>query len=484
MVQFLNKLAAVMFYTSLPLLIPFIYSIYVGDGGWVPIGLTIAILAFPAIPQIILGILDNLFSFIKSIVSPETPFNYNELLNVSMMRKEVETLTLGQILTLTSVAWIIVPAISTIPYIYYGIPLVDAFFESLSGWTSTGLSALPSLSIIPESIILFRSITQWVGGLGIVVLILTVVRGKEALSFLKAEGRSTSQIGIGETVGTIFKVYVLLTILGAGVLVWLGIDIFEAVNLSFSGISNGGFFPFDSYEFNDLQKFALAIIMFAGATSFLFYRNILEGKWLKSVMDEEFILYGIITVVAIGLIVWIGGEDFYNVILNTISSIACGGFAIGDLSVLHGFAIYILILLMLSGGMVGSTTGGIKLWRILVLMKAIAIQIRKAFLPAGAVQVVKINGEAIDEHVIVESATFVFTYLLLFLFGAGIFLIFNYSLHNSLFMVGSALGNVGLSTVSVPEIGTTAKAFLMLLMYLGRIEIFPSLALISSIIRR
>ncbi|MBU0527448.1 hypothetical protein KKE92_03130 [Candidatus Micrarchaeota archaeon] len=484
MAEFLKKLTAVMFYAALPMLIPIVYSLYVGDGAWIPILITAILLAFPAIPHLVASLFENITNFLKSLVNPDTPFNSSFMIIMKEMRKEVDTLTLGQILTLTSVAWIIVPLISTIPYVYYGIPLVDAFFESMSGWTSTGLSALPSLKGLPDSMIFFRSITQWVGGLGIVVLILTVVRGKEATSFLKAEGRAMTEVGIGETVGIIFKTYAFLTIFGIALLFFLGIDLFEAVNLAFAGISNGGFFPFDDFAFTDLQKFALAILMFAGATSFIFYRNIWEGIPKKSIFDEEFLLYVLITIVAIGLITYMGGEEFYNTVLNTISAIACGGFAIGDLSIIHSFSLYLLILLMLTGGMVGSTTGGLKLWRILVIFKAIGKHIKSAFLPSGSVQVVKINGGAIDEHMIVESATFVFTYIFLFLFASGAFMIANYSLEESLFMVASALGNVGLSTVDVPEIGQMGKAFLILLMYLGRIEIFPSLALLSYIVRR
>jgi trk system potassium uptake protein TrkH len=315
------------------------------------------------------------------------------------------------------------------------------------------------------------------------MLILTVVKGKEALSFLKAEGRGTAEIGIGETVGMIFKTYLTLTALGIVLLFILDVDPFNAVNLAFSGISNGGFFPFDSFEFTDIQKSALALLMFAGATSFVFYRNLWKGEPGKSLFDEEFILYVFITVVAILLIVLVGGEDVYNTTLNTISSIAAGGFAIGDLSVLHSFPIYLLVLLMLTGGMVGSTTGGIKLWRILVIIKAIALQIKAAFLPSGSVQVVKINDSPIDDHMIVESAIFVFTYLFLFLFATGMFIIANYSLQNALFLVASAMGNVGLTTITIPAVGEAGKSFLILLMYLGRIEIFPSLALISRILR-
>jgi trk system potassium uptake protein TrkH len=484
MLEFIKKLTAVLFYASLPLLIPLLYSLYLGDDAWIPISLTIFIMASPAIPHLLRGIYENARNFIKALVNPEAPFNYASILDTEMMRKEVETLTLGEILTVTSLAWLLVPIVCTIPYMYYGIPPVDAFFESMSGWTSTGLSALHSLQGLPESLILFRSMTQWVGGLGIAVLILTAVRGKEALSFLKAEGRASAEIGISETVELIFRTYLALSIIGIVLLLGTGLDLFNAVNLTFSGISNGGFFPFDSFEFTDPQKLMLAFLMFAGATSFLFYRKIWDGELRKALLDEEFLAYVLIVVSAIALILIIGGEDLFNTILNTISSMACGGFAIGDLGVMHALSIYILILLMLSGGMLGSTTGGIKLWRILVIVKAIALQIKAAFLPSGTVQVVKVNKVPLESKLVVECGVFIFTYLMLFLFATGVFIASDYGLQNSLFMVASSLGNVGLSTISIAALSAKAKAFLIMLMYLGRIEIFPSLALISWILRR
>lgn len=482
--EFLNKLAAVMFYASLPLLIAFFYSLAAGDGGFVPIGITVLALMFPAIPQILFGIAGNAANLAKSLIKPDTPFNYARIIDVEGMRKRVEVLTLGEVLAITSIAWLAVPAVSVVPYIYYGVEPLDAMFESMSGWTSTGLSALHSVSALPPSIVLFRSITQWIGGLGMAVLILSTFRGKEAISFLKAEGRNQAELGIASTVRLTFNVYIVLTAVGIAALLASGIGPFDAVNLAFSGISNGGFFPFDSFEFTGLQKILLAGLMFAGATSFLFYRSLWQGLPEKALLDEEFIMYLSITAAGILLIVLIDRGEFFNTVLNSISAMATGGFAIGDLAVMHGFAIYLLMLLMLSGGMVGSTTGGLKLWRVLVMVKALALQVKEAFLPRGAVQMVKINGLPINERMIVESATFVFAYLLIFLFSAGLFLAVGHSLQNSLFMTASALGNVGLSTMSVPALGLGGKSLLIILMYVGRIEIFPSLALVAYIMRR
>ncbi|MBD3389823.1 hypothetical protein GF415_02605 [Candidatus Micrarchaeota archaeon] len=479
----LKRLAVLMFYASLPLLIPLGYSLYVEDGAWATISFTILLMALPAVPEILKHIFQNIKNFILSILKPDTPFNYAKLVDMEKMRDQVSELTLGEILALVSVAWLIIPAFSSIPYLAYGFAPVDAYFESVSGWTSTGLSAFPTLDGIPQSIILYRSVTQWIGGLGIVILMLTMIKGREARHFLKAEGRAPEDVGISKTAGNIWSTYLLLSLIGIGLLYAVGLDPLNAINLSFSGVSNGGFFPFDSYDFTDQQKFALAGLMFGGATSFLFYRKLARGQFRKAFLDEELKLYVFITLAAIGLIYLVGHEGIYNTFLNSISAIACGGFAIGDLSIMHAFPTYILILLMLMGGMMGSTTGGIKLWRILVVLKSILRDIKSAFLPTGSVQIVKINNEPISKESIVESSTFIFAYIILFLFGCGVMMAIDYEIEDSMFMIASAMGNVGLAILPIPEMAATTKVFLIGLMYLGRIEIFPSLALIRLLVR-
>jgi trk system potassium uptake protein TrkH len=311
---------------------------------------------------------------------------------------------------------------------------------------------------------------------------LAVLRGREARTLLKAEGRESIGASISKTVRTYWKIYLVLSLLGLGLLYLLGIDWFDSINLMMAGISNGGFFPFSGYDFTDAQKFALAGLMFAGATSFVFFDRVSKGEFFSAIKDEELILYVVLTVVAIGLIAYIGQEDIYNSILNSVSAIACGGFAIGDVAVMHEFSKYMIIILMICGGMYGSTTGAVKLWRILVVGKSVSHRIRQAFLPAGAVQVVKVNGIAIERDAILESAVFIFAYMALVLFGAGVFVAAGDGMVDSLFLVASSLGNVGLSTFQISLIPMADKAFLILLMYLGRIEIFPSLALARLVV--
>jgi trk system potassium uptake protein TrkH len=482
--EILRKLAVVMFYASIPLLLALGYSILNGDDGWIPISATILIMALPAVPQVVFGLIDNALNLVRSVVEKDRPFNYARLVDIDGMKKQVQTLTMGDVLALTAMAWILVPLVSSIPFLYYGISPVDSFFESMSAWTSTGLSALTTVKLVPPSVIFFRSIAQWVGGLGIVVLILSTTKGREAISFLRAEGRNQTELSIASTVSTIFNVYVGLTVFFIVVTFALGFSLFDSVNLVFAGISNGGFYPFDSYPMTDLQKVDLALIMLAGATSVLFFRNIWQLHFERAVADEEFVMYAAVFAIAILLAVVLVNEGWFNFALSAAAAIAGGGFGLGSLAALHTYSIYILILLMLCGAMTGSTTGAIKLWRLLVIGKAIWRQVKENFHIGGVIQVVKVNNLPIPDRMILESAIFVFAYILVFLAASGAFMVGSYGTEDSMFLVATAMGNVGLSTVSIPAIGAAGKMLLIFLMYVGRIEIFPSLALVAFLTRR
>ena len=483
---FLQRLASVMFYAALPLLIPFIYGLYLGEDVFA-IGISILILMLPFIPGLISGIYRNARDFIISIFRPETPWNYLSLTEIAGIRARIGELTLGEALALTSCAWLVIPVICSIPFLYIGIEPLNAFFESMSGWTSTGLSVIEFPENLPQSMILYRSTMQWVGGLGIIILMLAVLKGREARWLLKAEGRETIEVGIGKTVKTYWLIYLGLSILAFAVLYLLEIDVFNAVNLSFAGISNGGFFPFSHFDFTELQKYALAGIMLAGAISFVFWRHITAGRIMQAIKDEEFIFYVAVIIVSITLIVLVGGEDLSNTFLNAVSAVACGGFAIGDLAVMHEFSKYVIVLLMLAGGMYGSTTGAIKLWRILVAFKSILLRVKSIFLPTKAVQVLKINNMPVRNDAIIDCVVYIFSYVVILLAGAGLFIAVGHTITDSLFIVSSALGSVGLSTFAVSTLGEGGKSFLILLMYVGRIEIFPTLALaryVLDVIRR
>ncbi len=484
----LQKLSAVLFYAALPLIIPVAYGYALGEEAWKGMAVSVAMLMLPALPWMVAGGFRSILREMKGLVKwllkrGENAWSPGNMAEMAGMRK-LDELKMGEALALTSFAWLAIPAVCAIPFALEGLTYHDAFFESMSSWTSTGLSVMDSPEEYPQSLVLFRSVAQWVGGLGIIILMLVVLKGREARTLLKAEGRETIGAGIGKSVRAYWKIYLALSILAFGLLFALGIGMFDSANLAMAGISNGGFFPFSSYPFTDGQKLALAGAMFAGATSFLFYDNLWRGRVRKALLDEEFVAYLLVIAAAVALIALVGGDGIYNSLLNSVSAIACGGFAIGNLAVMHEFSKYVLILLMICGGMYGSTTGAVKLWRILVVGKSVLVKVRGAFLPQGAVQAVKVNGVAVAGGAVLESAVFIFAYLGLFLLGAGVFIADGKGMVDAFFLVASSLGNVGLSTLQISALSVGDKWFLAALMYLGRIEIFPSLALARLVASR
>ncbi|HNT61010.1 MAG TPA: potassium transporter TrkG, partial [Candidatus Bilamarchaeaceae archaeon] len=363
-----KRLFQVMFYVGIPLTIPAAYGYYAGEPIWQAIAASAILLMLPALPSIIAGGFGRVAKFLGGVKywilkRNEKSWNEGVAEGLSEIGKKMEGMTLGEALCLTSIAWLLIPAITIIPYIYAGLAPEDAYFESMSTWTATGLSVVDTPEAYPSSLLLFRSVSQWIGGLGIVILMIAVLKGREARTLLKAEGREGVEKSVGKTVHTYWKIYLVLSVLGFALLFSLGFGIFDAVNLAMAGISNGGMFPFSSYDFTDAHKYALAGLMFAGATSFVFYKKVGSGRIMEAVRDEEFLTYILLIIAGSGLIYLVGQENLTNSILNTISALACGGFAIGDVMVMHDFSKYSLMLLMICGGMYGSTTGAIKLWR-------------------------------------------------------------------------------------------------------------------------
>jgi len=483
--ELLATLSLILFYTSIPLLIPLAYANYYGESSFDSIGFVILIMMFPSIPVFIPGIFKSILSFFSSIFNFlfRREVHYNYALEILTKRPQLSELRFGDILAISAISWILIPLVTAYPYYVAGMSPTDSIFESMSGWTSTGLSVITSFENISNSLILFRSITQWVGGLGIILLMLSFLRHHQGKSLLAFEAKNPMELGVKNTASKIWQIYIVLTIISIGLLYFVGFDFFNSINLGFAGISNGGFFPFESYDLVWIQKLILAFTMFIGAVSFVTHNKVLGGH-LGALLSQEFLLFVSLIVIGAGLITFVGHDEFHNTILNTVSASACGGFAIGDLSVLHEFSIYVLIILMVCGGMYGSTTGGLKLWRILVALKVIWSRIRAYFVPSGTVQIITLEKNPVSDSVITEVLGFIFLYLAIFLICAGVFMAWGMGIVDSMFTVASALGNVGLSTISIPILPLHSKMFLVLIMYIGRIEILPVLAMIRFIVDR
>ncbi|MFH0927408.1 MAG: potassium transporter TrkG [Candidatus Micrarchaeota archaeon] len=482
--EFFSTLSVILFYSAIPLILPLGYAYYYNEPSFTPIWQIMALMMLPAIPWLAGFILKKIWSFFtylfKFIFRKEPTYNF--AFSIISKPPEISSLKFGDILSLAAICWIIIPIIWAYPYYVAGMQPIDAIFESFSGWTTTGLSTISSFASFPDSIILYRSLTQWIGGLGIIFLMLTFLRHRQAKNLLASEGKDTMELGSRKTALTLWRIYLILTLLSIAALFLSGMGIFNSVNIAFAGISTGGFLPFASFPFLSIQKLIMAATMFLGATSFVTHNKIFSGN-LSALWSEEFRLYVLIALVACAIIFYVGHEGFEETYLNGISALSSTGFTLTSLA-LHPLTIYILILLMIFGGMYGSTAGGLKIWRILLATKLVLSRIREYFLPQNSVQAIKIDGVAISDPTIRDAMGFIFIYLMLFLACSGAFLAWGYSLQDSIFTVSSAIGNVGLATVDIAPMGDTAKILLSALMYLGRIEILPVLALLRLLAGR
>ncbi|MDP2717963.1 MAG: potassium transporter TrkG, partial [Candidatus Micrarchaeota archaeon] len=368
-------------------------------------------------------------------------------------------------------------------YLFSGHYSVEnAFFESMSGWTATGLSFAQDVASFPQSLLFFRSFTQWIGGVGIVLFALLVLRAPAASQLLRAESRDAVALSVVQTAKLIWGIYLVLTLLGVLLLVGSGMDWFSAVNLAMAALATGGFIPTDSLAATALQKLIFVLLMVWGGTAFALHLSAFRREFYKFWENTEYKIMLAAIVLFSLLIVAATAEPLENAFFHVASALSGTGFSLEALGGLGDFGLFLLFLLMISGACSGSTTGAIKLWRTFALLKSLVARVRQVFLPQHAVQVLKVNRKILKQEDVVESGTFVFLYLFVITVAAGILMALGLPALESLFLSASALGNVGLSVgaswFSFPLIG---KAVLFVCMWLGRIEILPSLVLFRAL---
>lgn len=474
-------------FVGVALLVPALFAYSQGESMFLPLLLLAFLMILPGLPRL----MSNFGQFARETATgwwhrlqgkpvEGRPWNFAvSLLTLQFIKaKQAERLSRSEALVIASLAWLIIPLVGTIPYMAAGFQMENALFESVSGWTSTGLTTIASPETLPLSLIFFRSFTQWVGGVGIIIFALIVIKAPAASELLKAEGREGIDVGIRNTVNKIWLIYFTLTILGALFLWFSGLTVFQAINMAMAAIATGGFLPSHSLAFTVFQKIIMILIMMAGATSFALHSEFFQGRFQKMVHNTEFKVL-LMAIPLFAVIMYLLGDPLDNAFFNVTAAISTAGFTVENLGGLSDFSKYMLLLLMVSGASSGSTVGGVKLWRMATILKSLRAKIRSFFLPHGTVQVIKVNGKPVSQDQVVESGSFIFLYSLLLLSVAAVFMALGLPSMDAFFTVASALGNVGLTTVSMASLPLVGKAGLMIVMYLGRIEILPSLVLLK-----
>ncbi len=472
MKNILYLLGIVMRYFSFFLLLPLIYASVTGEK---PLIYLIAFLF-----SLILGV---------SLTYGTKFFNL-----ISDKPLPLESITLRQGFMLTAASFIVLTAISSIPFLPH-LSILNSIFEATSGITTTGLSVFSNLDAVPKSLLLWRSLTQWIGGIGIVIVFFFIIyrmRVSEERSHSTGVSASSAlyatflqekvSLGMKKTAANILFIYLTYTGLGIILLYLAGLNIFEAFNMSLTSISTGGFTVTNSFYTNPAPLAVLSFLMILGSTSFFMHARLFQKKIKEFFINIEGKVFLILLAIFF-LISSIAFRKPFTLLFELISAMTTTGFTTTQIAVLPQIVILCIFLAMIIGGSMGSTSGGIKIFRFITLIKALPWMIRKLSVPKTAIIPFKISGKSIDTSLVLITEIFISGYLIFALLGTILFMGLGFSFLDASFQVISSLSTVGLSTIPVITIPWVGKIFLVLAMLLGRLEIFPLLILIRKLWR-
>lgn len=401
-------------------------------------------------------------------------------------------------------AWGLASLFGALPYRLTGATAnyTDAFFESVSGLTTTGATVIQALETIPGPVLLWRSMTQWLGGMGIIVLFIVLLPqlGVGAFHLFKAEvpgpvaGRVVPHIR--DTAGTLWKIYVFLTLAELLLLLLAGMNFFDALNYALSTVATGGFSTADAgikqYNSPLLEAILTLFMIIAGANFSLYYL-----AWRRGVhrifADSEVKAYLLIIATATLIItanLTLAADQtlsraFRDALFQVASLITSTGLVSADFDRWPPLSKVVLLLLMFVGGCAGSTAGAIKVSRVLILCKQSWAELRKAIHPR-IVASIQIDGRTVDAAVISAVSQFFFIYMLLFAIGVLLMTGTGMQPFDAMGAVASSLGNVGTGFGAVGPSTTYAavapggKLVLSLCMLLGRLELVTMLVFLRA----
>jgi len=403
---------------------------------------------------------------------------------------------------IVTAGWIFMSVFGALPYIFSGaIPdFTNAFFETISGYTTTGASILTDIEAVPNGILFWRSLTQWIGGMGIIVLALAILPflgiGGMQLFVAEAPGITPDKLQprIQETAKRLWFLYVGLTLAEAIALYVAGMGPFDAINHSLTTMATGGFSTKnDSLQFVDpVIQYIVIFFMFLAGTSFTLTYFALKRNFKKVFKNEEFKVYLSFTVV-ITLIVTITllvvsdepfEASFRDALFQVVSLITTTGFVSADYTSWAPFLSVIFFILLFVGGSAGSTAGGVKVIRHIVLFKNSFLELKRQLHPS-AIMPVRISGKAVEQSIVYNVLAFIMIYILVFLVGVTLLSTMNVDFDTAFGAVATSLGNVGPGIGDVgpldnfSEMPTGGKWLLSALMLLGRLELFTVLMLLS-----
>ncbi|MBN3518868.1 TrkH family potassium uptake protein [Algoriphagus lutimaris] len=404
---------------------------------------------------------------------------------------------------IVSLSWIFMAGFGMLPFIlsHEIYSFSDALFETTSGITTTGASILNDIEAMPKGLLFWRSMLQWIGGLGIIVLTVAIfpLLGIGGIELFVAEspGPTSDKVHprISETAKRLWYVYVGLTV-AATLLYWVGgMTFYDAINHALTTLATGGFSTKNAsmaYYDSAFIQYTAIFFMFLAGTNFTVIYFGLVGKFKRVLKSDEFKAYAFIVfatsvVLFFPIFTKIGSDAelaFRKSAFQVVSLITTTGFVSDDYTQYGQGMTFICFILLFVGGSAGSTAGGIKFVRHLTFFKNSYLEFKRLVHPRAIVPLI-INGDRVTGRIVTHIMNFLLLYLLIFVFGAFVLSIMGYDLETSLGATATCLGNVGPAIGKVGPVDNfsffspTAKIFLSFIMLLGRLELFTILILFT-----
>lgn len=399
--------------------------------------------------------------------------------------------------------WLTMSFFGSLPYIFSGaIPeLTNAFFETLSGFSTTGATILTDIESVHKGILLWRSLTQWIGGMGIIVLTVAIlpILGIGGMQLFVAEAPGISpdklQPRIKETAKRLWLIYLGLTVTEMFLLWGGGMTFYDAINHALTTMATGGFSTKNSsvaYYQSPFIQYVIILFMFLAGTNFTMTYFAMKGKFKKVLSNEEFRTYLLVSVVisvVVGLSIYsIQGsgfeQSFRDALFQVVSVITTTGYITADYTAWTPAITIVFFVLMFVGASAGSTAGGVKIVRHLILIKNSILELKRQIHPSAVIPV-RFNNRAVNRDITFNILAFIMIYISIFALGSIVMGMLGLDFMTSIGAVATCLGNIGPGIGSVGPVDNFAhlpdlsKWILSFLMLLGRLELFTVLILFT-----
>lgn len=427
------------------------------------------------------------------------------ILHLASLNYRKEHISNRDTFLIVTLAWVLISLVGSLPYLFSRtIPgFINAFFESSSGFTTTGASILTEVESLPRSILFWRSLTHWIGGIGIIVLVILILPSLKITGYQLFSLESSVKEKIHPRIkGVVTRILLIYLGLTAAEIVFLSLgdmNLFDSICHSFGTVATGGFSTRNSSisGYSAYTQYVTAIFMLLAAVSYVVYYHLISLNFNKIQKNDElwFYLFMVTASVCFVTLILFSGTDrnfelsFRDAFFQVTSQISCTGFATTDYMKFPPTGWYVMFLLMFFGGSTGSTTGGIKMGRHLIALKNLKNSFIKLHHPSAVIPV-QLNGQRVTDDTVNQVVVFIFLYILTFLAGSMIMQISGISIleasgasATSMAGIGPGLGLSG-NMGNFAHFNPVAKITMIILMIAGRLELFTFITVFTRPFRR